>query len=269
MVNVRNYIDYPNDLEWDRDRAIQLWKEADWIYSHHGFKSIRWALRRLPVHRKPFLIHFHGASTFDMQERMRHMKELKQWPTARGVASTLDLSLRSGLPWLPAPYSIDFLQSLCRSSQGDRIKLAHAPTNRALKSTAALIEAVSKLQAEGYPLDLDLIENVTWQECLRRKATADIYFDQTVLGYGCNALEAWGLGMPVIAGADEDTLQHMQDVIGYLPFKLADESNLYRAIRDLCDSAAARRHWAAVGMDYLQEFHSYPAVRQTFQQLVS
>jgi len=270
MVNAKNYIDYPNDLEWDRNLAIKLWQEADIVYSHHGFKSIRWALRHLPVSKKKrFLIHYHGASTFDMKERMRHMRELQSWPGAMGVVSTLDLEARSGLPWLPAPYDVNWLESLCRTSQGDRVKIAHAPTNRALKSTAALIAAVDRLRDEGYPVDLDIIENVTWAECLRRKATADIYFDQVVLGYGCNALESWGMHQPVIAGADDETLARMEDRIGYLPFAPADESSIYDVLLMLVESPQTRKHWAEVGMNYLRTWHDYPRVRDQWQRLTA
>ena len=37
-----------------------------------------------------------------------------------------------------------------------------------------------------------------------RKGRADVFVDQMILGYGCNAIEAWGMGIPVIAGVDPE-----------------------------------------------------------------
>ncbi len=269
MVNAKNYIDYPGDLDYDKDTAIRLWTEADAVYSHHGFRSIRWAMRKLRLPQKRFLIHFHGASTFDPHERLRAAKELKHWKDARGVVSTLDLAMHSGLPWLPAPYNVDWLQSMARVRRPDApIRIAHAPTNRALKSTAEFLSAGIRLREEGYPIEIDVIENVTWAECIRRKAQADIYFDQLVLGYGCNALEAWGMDIPVIAGADDEILAYMLDHIGYLPFKQAEPTadSIYNAIRDLL-STERREHYARIGMNYLRSWHDYPQVRQQWDQV--
>lgn len=86
------------------------------------------------------------------------------------------------------------------------VLIAHAPTNREVKSTAAFLEAVDRLRAEGHDIEVDLIEGRTWDECLERKARADIYFDQVKLGYGNNSVECWGMGIPVIAGAAPVTL---------------------------------------------------------------
>lgn len=272
MVGSVNYIDYPRDLDYDRSLAIQLWNEADLIYTQHGFRSIRWAMRSLRLKAKPFLVHYHGASTFDHQERTRHMKELRQWPTARGCVSTLDLAARSDLPWLPAPIPVDRLRGMRRLLQrddSDVIRIAHAPTNRALKSTEAFIQATDKLRSEGLPLEVDLIEGVTWAECLARKARADIYFDQTVLGYGCNALEAWAMGQPVIAGADDETLDLMMQTIGHLPFERAedDAASIYGAIERLCSLPDYRRELGTIGHSYVKRFHDYPAVAATFNAL--
>jgi hypothetical protein len=217
------------------------------------------------VPEKPFLIHFHGASTYDSHERVRYVRELRQWKNAQGAVSTIDL-MKTGLPWLPAPYDVDRLYAMKKPDPGLPIRIVHAPTNRALKSTAALITAVNDLQIEGYPVELDLIEGVTWAECLRRKATADIYFDQTVLGYGCNALEAWSMGIPVIAGATDDILGMMLDVIGSLPFYVTDEPEIKSAIRHMVEDPELRQKWADRGHQYVRRFHDYPAVRDRFAQ---
>src|SRR6185369_446611 len=106
-------------------------------------------------------------------------------------------------------------------------RIVHAPTNRTLKHTDLFLEAVRQLTEEGLPIDLDLIEGQTHSECMARKAQADIVFDQLAFGYGCNAVEAWGMGIPVIAGAEDQwVLNRMDQEWGGLPFMLATTQNL-------------------------------------------
>ena len=103
----------------------------------------------------------------------------------------------AGLPALRAP--------VYRKPVDDGIlKIAHAPTNRGIKSTVALQRAVDRLRKEGAPYSsISLSAALTWNACGGR-ARADLFVDQVLLGYGCNAIEAWGMGIPVIAGVDPE-----------------------------------------------------------------
>jgi hypothetical protein len=162
------------------------------------------------------------------------------------------------LHWLPTAYDVDELQAFGeqhRREADGRIRVVSAPTNRDYKSTAALELAVKALQAEGLPVDLVLVEGKPWAECMAIKATADIYFDQVILGYGCNAVEAWGMGIPVIAGAQPWTLNKMTELWGGLPFYSATEQTIADAIRDLVQSADLRAEYAAKGMAHVRTYH--------------
>jgi hypothetical protein len=149
---------------------------------------------------------------------------------------------------------------------------------RSLKSTEALIDAVLALKDEGLAVELDLIERTTWAECLRRKATADIYFDQLYLGYGCNAIEAWGMGLPVIAGLDPDRAAEVNHPIpettrarmlhewGSMPFYETTEAALLDSLRDLVKSAELRAEWALRGMAHVARFHGQlPALERLIE----
>jgi len=142
----------------------------------------------------------------------------------------------------------------------DRIVIAHAPTNRSVKSTAQFLEAINQLKADGYPVELELIERASWAQCLARKSRADIFFDQTLLGYGCNALEAWGMGIPVVAGASDETLDEMERRFGHLPFYHATEETIYDALKELVESPELREQYGQIGHDYVRRFHSEEVV---------
>src|SRR5690606_27554167 len=120
--------------------------------------------------------------------------------------------------------------------------------------------AVRQLQAEGLPVELVLVEGRTWAECLTVKATADIYFDQVLLGYGCNAIEAWGMGIPVVAGADEWTLAQMRKEWNLgkrpMPFHEATEATIADALRELVQSPDLRAEVAKRGHAHAQKYHA-------------
>lgn len=148
------------------------------------------------------------------------------------------------------------------------IRIAHAPTNREVKSTKGLIDAVKRLQAEGFAVELDLIEHRPWKECLERKAKADIYFDQVKYGYGNNALEAWGMKIPVIAGCERDeVLDEMERRFGHLPFYHATEETIYDALKELVTDPKLRKRYGKIGYDYVRKYHDYSVVVEQLKRL--
>ena len=220
------YFDFPYDIKWSgrTDREVfTLAAEADVIHLTNDVKAYFW-LRQAKL-RKPAVLHHHGTLFRNNPERL--LVEARRLHFVQAV-STIDL-LRFApdeLTWLPTCYDLDALEATrtaYRRPSDGRVRVVSAPTNREVKSTDALEAAVRELQAEGLPVDLVLAQNMTHAACLEVKATADIYFDQVQLGYGCNAIEAWGMGIPVVAGADDWTLDAMRREFGTrtLPFMVA------------------------------------------------
>lgn len=253
-----NWLAYPADLPWAD--ALEAWRAADVVHVRDGFQAE--ALLGAP--RRPTVIHQHGTQFRLHRDRLLREQRARG---ATGLAATLDLYLMApdDLSWMPALYELGELEAIradvarSRAITSDRpLVIGHAPTNRTVKGTAALIAAVERLRRE-LPVRLELIERVPWAECLRRKAGVDVYFDQVALGYGNNALEAWGMGIPVIAGAAPATLDEMVRRFGALPFVLADEGSILRALRRLADPGE-RARWAARGRAFVERFHAAPVV---------
>jgi len=268
LVSTINYIDYPIDLEWTRQNIVRYWTEADVVHLHHGFLSAdklvvgRYAGRGL--HHKPYVVEFHGTGF--RQDPKPYLDEAKS-RNALVLVSTLDLYLLGDTEWLPQPQDVEKLSRMRQPRDDGKVRICHAPTNRQIKSTDLLIEAVERLQAEGYPVELDLIEHRPWAECLERKAKADIYFDQIILGYGCNALEAWAMGIPVIAGAQDETLDEMERRFGHLPFLHATEDTIYDALKELVESPELRAQYGKIGQDYVRRYHDYPVVVEQLKRI--
>lgn len=79
------------------------------------------------------------------------------------------------------------------------LRIVHAPNHRLYKGTKYLIDAVESIRMEGGDVELFLVEKVPNEEALKIYRTADIIFDQCLIGFhGYFALEAMALGKPVM-----------------------------------------------------------------------
>lgn len=254
-----SYLDYPHDLmlhEIGAAKARRLYAEADVIHLHNTMSG----LRRIGIRgNKSTVLHHHG--TRFRNDHARVYAEARDMG-AMQIACTIDLEVAEpGVVWVPSPFDLaEMARIKAREYRKSKtVRIAHAPTARAIKSTVLLVSAVEELKARGRKVKLDLIENVSWKECLVRKAKADLLFDQVLLGYGNNAIEAWAMGMPVIAGADDrvvpGTRNAMLSRFGSLPFYEATEQNLTQRLDDLVSDAELRLEYAARGLSHVEMFH--------------
>lgn len=250
MAATQNYLDYPVDEPYSRYTLELIYDHSDVIHLHNTLHGHRW----YDDHQgKPTVIHHH--SRHGLAENGEEARQIG----AVQVGSTLDLAIIDpSLTWVPAPVDIPAMRALREKHYrpSDRIRIAHAPTNRAIKGTAAFLAAVARMQDDGLPVEPILIEGVSHAECLRRKATADIVYDQLELGYGCNAIEAWAMGVPVIAGIEDDDLRSkMIAGWGSQPFLDATPKSLEKALRMLVRSERKRGYWAAEGTAHVERWH--------------
>lgn len=264
-----------------------FWPNADVVHLHNDLRSVdrlRHVIRNWSA-RKPTLVHYHGSA---FRTRPDHyLEQLQKRPDVVPIASTPDLVSIAPeiLTWVPAPYDPDVLQSYrAAQTDPDTLHIAHAPTNRVVKSTQVLIDAVQKMRNLGVKVELDLIEGVQNVECLRRKGRADVYVDQLLLGYGCNAVEAWGMGIPVIAGIDVDHVRErirqplpanaaafMEETWNGIPYMAATEATLFRALCHM-RNPDIRLQYARKGLEHFSRFHTaekvVPLLRSLYQKAI-
>lgn len=240
VVRKTNYLDYPHDKPWSE--AETLYREADVVHLHENARPYRmWG-------HKPFVMHLHGTKYRRFSDEFnRFIRD----NAGVGVVATLDLlDYGTNLTWIPHP-----VLGLKRVGFGDRdesrpLRVAHAPTSRDVKGTNDFLDACKKTGVEPV-----LIERKTNAECIQIKETCDALYDQMGLGYGVNAIEAWAMGLPVIAGAGEGTLARMHDTFGGLPFMQATPHTLADALASLGDPGA---YWEAStrGYDHYRRWHN-------------
>jgi len=239
------YIQYPVDVEAPGSHELRsLWTWADVVHVYDTPSALP-----LDLPARPTVITYNGSmyrkrrAYFDRRDRTQGRVQ---------TATTLDLATGQ-VGWLPcARPPLDAYR--CERRAG--FVVVHAPTSRKVKSTEAVIKALGRLRG----VRLDVIEGTTWTECLERKASAHIVVDQFELGYGCNAVEAWALGVPVVGNGRPDILEAMRRVIGYVPFTVAPLERLAKVVLELRRNASFYAYELERGRHCYQAHHSLESV---------
>ncbi len=145
------------------------------------------------------------------------------------------------------------------------LRIGHAPTNRAAKGSDVIIPIIKQLE-QNYPVKLILIENLPYQEVLKRKAECHIFIDQIGdLGYGINSLESLAMGIPTCSclapGFDEQYPDH--------PFIVIDEQNFKSRLISLIQDKEIRIRKRKQGREWVKKYHDPIKVVQKIHELAS
>ena len=145
---------------------------------------------------------------------------------------------------------------------GDVLRIAHAPSKRAVKGTEAVLAAVESLRARGAPVELDLIEGVPNREARLRYAAADVVVDQLRVGwYGMFAIESMALAKPVVVHLDADAAAETEETFGLeLPLVRADEGSLEDVLAGLVEVREQLPELGGRSREYVERVHAHTAV---------
>lgn len=266
MAASKTYLHYPMDMAYDKRELLYRYRTADAIHLQNQLAG--WQLYDKGK-GKPTILQHHGTIFREQHEVIsRAARKLG----VVEICSTLDLTLlEPGVEWIGVPYPLQKLREIRAANYRphDTIRIAHAPTNRDIKGTDHFLAVCAKLATE-FPVEVVLIEKQPWAQCLRLKATADIYYDQLILGYGSNAVECWAMGLPVVAGVQDPKVRSlMRGRWGALPFASASTGTLEKVLRRLIESSAARSEYAALGREHFDRWHDERVIAPILETLYS
>lgn len=139
------------------------------------------------------------------------------------------------------------------------LKVVHAPTDRPVKGTKYIIDAVNRLQTEGHKIDLILVENRTNAEALKIYQTADLAIDQLFIGwYGAFSVEVMKMGKPVMAFIRESDLY-------FLPSDFAKDCKnafincnpltVYDNLKSILEDKTLLMEYSNRALDYVNQWH--------------
>jgi glycosyltransferase involved in cell wall biosynthesis len=153
--------------------------------------------------------------------------------------------------WQPAP-----------TEPGDVLRVAHAPSKRAVKGTDAVLAAIESLRSRGVAIELDLIEGVPNREARLRYAAADVVIDQLRIGwYGMLAIEAMALAKPVVVHLDEQAATETEEAFGLeLPLVRASETTLADVLAGLVEQRDSLPELGRRSREYAERVHAHTKV---------
>jgi hypothetical protein len=113
----------------------------------------------------------------DMLTYARNARNMHYWPV-----DTANFP-KTGTDWIP----------------GRTLRVGHAPNHPHFKGTQFLVDAIERLKAQGYAIELVSITGVANAEVIALFKSCDVVADQFIAGFhGYTALEAMALGKPVL-----------------------------------------------------------------------
>lgn len=154
--------------------------------------------------------------------------------------------------WIPNPIDLERYPYIGVEEHPGPLRIVHAPSDRAVKGTAYVIEAVDALKREGYDVELVLVENMPYQEAVEQYKKADIVVDQLLVGwYGVFAIECMALGKPVCVYIREE----LDSYLHTHPFVSTTLNRLREDIQMLVDRITFRRSLSEIGRRFVEQVH--------------
>jgi glycosyltransferase involved in cell wall biosynthesis len=143
--------------------------------------------------------------------------------------------------------------------------IIHAPTDDEKKGTAFIVEALSKLEKEGYKFDFRLCKNMSNLQVREILSEGDIAVDQlfSVAG-GTFAVEAMAAGC-VVLGGNIPRISGIYD----LPILHTDSANVYDNLKQVLEKPEMRKDLGAKGRIYAEKYHNHKKVAEDILNLFS
>lgn len=168
-----------------------------------------------------------------------------------------------------------YIPDIETSKPDDHIVICHSPGQKAeYKGTDHIIKTVEKLS--GYNIELKIIKDATWEECLQAKASSHIMVDQVVLGnknfdqgrfnnrkkylgaVAKSGLEGMMLGCCTISGCpDYDTSEYFPGP----PVVYTDYSSFYKDLKTLIEDKEKRERTAEEQLLWAKTYLSAEFIR--------
>jgi glycosyltransferase involved in cell wall biosynthesis len=168
-------------------------------------------------------------------------------PGARLMPGPVDLD-----KWSPRPPRATPI------SPQDPVRILHAPSDREIKGTKYLLDAVERLKAAGYPVELIMLEGVPHDQVAEFCGQADIAVDQLMIGaYGTVAIEMMAKGVPVVCRIREDLRGSYPDD---LPIISAGPQDVYDVLEGLIKHPETWAELGRQGVEYVRREHEMQVV---------
>jgi hypothetical protein len=144
--------------------------------------------------------------------------------------------------------------------------IVHAPTNRGVKGTQYVINAIDKLKSKGYKLNFKLVEDMSNDELLDLLSEADIVIDELNSdSVGVLSTEAMATGNCVLTSY---LVEHFDKESG-CPILNTNRDNLYTNLEMLITDTNRRSLLARQGRIYVEKYNNLPLITENIIHMLS
>lgn len=177
------------------------------------------------------------------------------------ATTSLDFKAESPeLEWIPPLIRFDELRGKHDFSKDKTPLICASPskgTNMLTNAKNLFLATTKDLRERGYDFNSNFIFGVNNEECLRRKAKADIFLDRVWSIYGINSQEAGAFESAVVAGCSGKVLDLLSRYGFTCPFRIVSNLNeVEDAFIDLLEDADYRRELGDACMKYVKKLHN-------------
>jgi glycosyltransferase involved in cell wall biosynthesis len=180
---------------------------------------------------------------------------------------------------VPSPLIIDLKEWNIskRESMADGsneiVKITHAPNFRGFKGSEFIIDAVEKLQKEGFKIELNLLEKLKNYEVKQiLQEDTDILVEQIIFtGHALNGLEGMACGLPVLSNLeDESYTRHLRrwSYLDECPIVSSCPENLIENLRILITNPDLRREIGRASRLYVEKYQGFEAGQYMFGEVI-
>jgi len=135
-------------------------------------------------------------------------------------------------------------------------RVLHMPTERSIKGTKYIEQACAQLRAEGWPVELRVVEHVPHAHVKDLIAHADVVADQLLVGwYGALAVEAMALRKPVLCYLREEDLKRFVPFRDRIPIIRTTKETLTNDLRALLRDPTCWAKFGEAGRRFVEECH--------------
>lgn len=161
------------------------------------------------------------------------------------------------------PYAINE-EDIVRKKEyklNSRIKIIHAPTQRACKGTDDILTAIEKID-RLYPdtIEFTLIEKIKHEDALKLYQEADLVIDQLRVGwYGGFAMETMCMGIPTIAYINEEDLHFIPQQMAKDCLETvinANSETLVSVLENIINNPDMLKQKHIASMEYVHNWHA-------------
>jgi glycosyltransferase involved in cell wall biosynthesis len=233
---------------------------------------------------KKIVIHFAGSevrgrdiygNNLDPKIISRKKRFIRFWEFwADAIISFPEYSqlIKRDYSFIPLGYDLEYwkpFESEKIKRNTDSILIVHAPSNRKIKGTQYIIDAIEELKGVGYQIDFKLLENLPNQNVREWINASDIVVDQLIVGWhGALAIEAMALEKPVLCNINDEWRQHPKcKDMSVIPLIHTTPETIKRNLVELIENKKLRYKIGKESRRYVEEVHDMVIVAKKIEAL--